>query len=287
MKLDQKARALVRALEVSKGHRPSAYLVFQSQPDNTSQVAAIVQEANRRPIFQPEGTRARFLDESGGTNGSSTDVLVFVRPLSSMTKDRRQEADKAAERLASELKRDVILLEDEAKTVRDELAEDFKNIYKKVTRLRLSPPELFHVSETAAWLALRCRAPASKTRPGLAVSQRRAAPSDDPDKYIDIVQEALGERLIGAMVGEARAATFEKPGTVRLLVLSGTTFEKPVEDKFVRLVGLSPSGPNFRDLMAQLAGEFRRWLGSPPAALSLPGAEIDGDLVYLRVPQLR
>ena len=122
--------------------------------------------------------------------------------------------------------------------------------------------------------------------PQLNFTSRRHAPSTTAWN-LELIQEAIGERLIGLVGTVARRAVTKKPGLNKVLVVTrARTFVSEVEQGLVTRLGLTPEKASVA--LSGLAGELYTWALEEPSAREYFGIEADKATleVFVRCPNL-
>ena len=117
----------------------------------------------------------------------------------------------------------------------------------------------------------------------------RLAPSTPQDSNPEVVQVAVGERVIRLVGTFARRAITVDPATRRVLVAtSDHKFIPRLEDDLVPRIGLVPKVPETGQVLRDLAEDFFRWASSEPSASDDFGVEVDyaTSQVFVRCPNL-
>jgi hypothetical protein len=153
-----------------------------------------------------------------------------------------------------------------------------------------SPQELFVASPSVAQLALLCRAagPVGSV-PDLTVTSRRLVPSKPTAiQHLDVVQEAIGERLVRLVSGLARDASVRPEAPDRVLISHDRDhLAEEVERLLARRLGLDPKAKAYDDFRTALAIDFYDWLTAHPELRTQMRGEFDGQRFYVRCPQVR
>ena len=145
---------------------------------------------------------------------------------------------------------------------------------------------MFRASEGVASLALRCLAPGHS--PPVVTSRRYLTSEQAPEDNLDLVGEAVGERLVRLASGMAGRAALSKNPPERILVLRDPEhFAEDLEKELAGRLGLSVQAKEFRDFRAALAGEFRDWLVENPEVREQMRGEFDNARFFIRCPPIR
>jgi hypothetical protein len=150
--------------------------------------------------------------------------------------------------------------------------------------------ETFKASRKAAELVLSSRENSPTLPPQLNFTSDRAVPFDKAPS-LDLVQEAIGERLVRLLGTVARQRATRKPALDRVVIISGKrTFVPDVEIGLTRRLGLSSSKKqSVREALRRLAIEFHDWARDNPAGRSELGLEFDNQTndLLIQCPDLR
>jgi hypothetical protein len=146
------------------------------------------------------------------------------------------------------------------------------------------------VSPDVARLALRCQESRSdRSVPDLLVTSRRVAPfGAKTEDHLDIVREAVGERLVRLVSDLTCEAAFQEKPPERVEVMRGDRFSKDINRELIVDLGLSPKkAVEFSAFEAALARDFRVWLRANQKARGLMRGEFEGDMLFIRCPLVR
>ena len=149
---------------------------------------------------------------------------------------------------------------------------------------------MFLPSSQVARMALHCRDRSGREQvPDLSVTSRRAVPwGRDVSDHLDVVREAIGERLVRLVSGLAVEAALREAPSGRMLVLTdGKRFTPQVEQRLAERLGLSRTAKEFSEFQMSLATAFFQWLTDHPRLRERMRGEIEDEEFYVRYPVLR
>jgi hypothetical protein len=146
---------------------------------------------------------------------------------------------------------------------------------------------MYRANADVARLALHC---AAQRRNGpapdlLLTSRRSVSAHNNPEAHLDVVGEAIGERLIRVISDVSCEASFRDAAREEIEVLNEHHFAADIRRELAEDLGLSIDGDAFPTFESALADDFLRWLGVTPQAVEWMRAKILGTRLSVRCPR--